>query len=150
ISWNSSQPTVATVDNNGLVTAAGPGSTNITATADEISSLPFTVSVLGQEISGTFTGLSGYTVNGTVTLEQDQDGFYLQMQSDFQTQSGPGLYVYYSRDAGANTFVDLGKLQATSGEQRYNIPASIDTEDYRFVQIWCQPFGVSFGVAELQ
>ncbi|MEL6867256.1 MAG: Ig-like domain-containing protein [Bacteroidota bacterium] len=49
ISWNSSQPSVASVDDNGLVTAIGPGSTDITATADGISSLPFTVSVLGSE-----------------------------------------------------------------------------------------------------
>jgi hypothetical protein len=44
--WSTSAPTVATVDQNGLITAVGPGAATITATADKTKgTLPLTVDV---------------------------------------------------------------------------------------------------------
>ena len=44
-SWNSSDPSVATVDATGLVTGVGPGRTNITAAADSVTSGAFQLTV---------------------------------------------------------------------------------------------------------
>jgi len=47
-SWESSDPSVATVDDTGLITAAGTGKANITGTQDGISaSVPVDVKIVG-------------------------------------------------------------------------------------------------------
>lgn len=43
--WNSSDPTKATVDNTGLVTGVAAGTTKITATVDGVTSSPLTLTV---------------------------------------------------------------------------------------------------------
>ena len=43
--WNSSDPSVATVDGTGLVTGVGPGRANITAAADSVTSGAFELTV---------------------------------------------------------------------------------------------------------
>lgn len=68
---------------------------------------------------------------------------------DFRSTNGPGLYVYLSADIRASDFVSLGDLKANQGNQNYPIPAGTDLEKYDKVLIWCKPFGVLFGHAEL-
>jgi hypothetical protein len=43
----------------------------------------------------------------------------------------------------------LGKLKANNGNQNYNIPSQTDLTKYYTVIIWCRPFSVLFGSAEL-
>lgn len=43
----------------------------------------------------------------------------------------------------------LGKLKANNGNQNYNIPSEIDLAKYDTVLIWCRPFSVLFGSADL-
>lgn len=45
VTWDSKDKTKATVSNNGTVTPVAPGSTQVTATSDGISSAPFNVTV---------------------------------------------------------------------------------------------------------
>jgi len=67
ISWGTSAPAIATVDQNGLVTPVAAGVTTITA--------QFTVT---QSDGNPFTG----TVDGTVTVVQQGDNFVATL--DFQ------------------------------------------------------------------
>ena len=46
--WNSSNPTKATVDNTGLVTGVAVGTTNITATVDGVTSPPLALTVTAE------------------------------------------------------------------------------------------------------
>ena len=51
----------------------------------------------------------------------------------------------------ANTiFVDLGRLKAFKGSQKYPMPAGIDLRKYPSVVIWCEHFGVLISPAELK
>ena len=46
-------------------------------------------------------------------------------------------------------FVDLGRLRAFKGSQRYSIPAGVNLKDYQSVIIWCERFSVLISPADL-
>ncbi|MDR0834847.1 MAG: Ig-like domain-containing protein [Candidatus Symbiothrix sp.] len=61
MSWNSSNPEVATVSNLGVVTGVAPGNTNITLSLGSVTSDPVAVTVAN--CGGTFTAPSGKIYN---------------------------------------------------------------------------------------
>jgi hypothetical protein len=78
-----------------------------------------------------------------------QDGSNILRLENLQVTNGPDLYVYLATDKSASDFVSLGKLKANNGNQNYNIPSQTDLTKYDTVIIWCRPFSVLFGSAEL-
>lgn len=145
-SWSSTEEDVLTVDSNGLATAIAPGSTEIVLTSGEIKSAPLTLTVAGDQRSGTFEGSNGYSVSGTVVISESA----VELQSDFNTSSGPGLYLYLSNSSSnVDGGVSLGALNGNSGEQTYELPAGTSPDDFNYVIVHCQPFNVVFGFAEL-
>ena len=77
--------------------------------------------------------------------------------SDFEVGPGPKFHVYLvpraqlrsSGDLSGQMFVDLGRLRAFKGSQRYAIPAGLDLGKYRSVIIWCEQFSVLISPADL-
>ena len=151
--WESSDPSIASVDSEGLVTAQAEGNVSITAVADGIASVPFAI-LCGESVSsreGTFSGRNGYNAKGLATLETVNDSSTLRFSEDFQTSAGPGLYIYLSpQDNGVSGAVSLGEIQSNNGEQAYGIPPTVNPDEYDHVIIYCKPFGVLFGVATLE
>ena len=82
----------------------------------------------------------------------------LFLESDFEVGPGPDYHVYLVPKASirANAdienlmYVDLGRLRAFKGSQRYAIPAGVDLAKYPSVLIWCQRFGVLISPADLK
>jgi hypothetical protein len=80
------------------------------------------------------------------------------LDSDFEVGPGPAFHVYLvpkakirqSSDVKGTMFVDLGKLRAFKGSQKYAIPAGIDLKNYQSVVIWCAQFGVLISPADLE
>ncbi|MEM6263393.1 MAG: DM13 domain-containing protein [Bacteroidota bacterium] len=153
VTWNSSDPNICSVNNNGLVIALANGTTQIRATSEDINSLPVSLMVGAPSLTrgGTFRGLNGYTVSGTATIERSADRNVVVFSNDFRTQNGPGLYVYISPNAtNVSGGINLGNLQATSGTQTYPIPDNLDPESFDHVLVYCQPFRAPFGTAALE
>ena len=153
VSWASSNPSIASIDDKGVVTALSDGATQITATADGVNSVPF--SLIAGDVSGIrsgmFRGLNGYSTEGTAVLDPQSGAPTLSFGQDFQAQSGPGLYVYLSpEERGVAGGVNLGELTSTSGAQSYEIPNTVNTDNFNFVIIYCQPFGVPFGTCRIE
>ncbi|MGD9501948.1 MAG: DM13 domain-containing protein [Methyloceanibacter sp.] len=79
------------------------------------------------------------------------------LHEDFEVGPGPDFHVYLVpaadiRDAGQVTgtmFVDLGRLRAFKGSQKYPIPAGVDLTKFPSVVIWCQQFSVLISPADL-
>jgi hypothetical protein len=103
--------------------------------------------------TGNFVSVEHPTV-GQAHIIKDGIKRYLVLDKAFHTDAGPDLFVILHRAAVPKTYapkdyVLLGKLQRTSGQQRYEIPANIDPSAYRSVAIWCRQFSATFGYAQL-
>lgn len=79
------------------------------------------------------------------------------LKDDFEVGPGPAFHVYLVPKANIRTnadmdgvmYVDLGRLRAFKGSQRYPIPAGVNLKDYSSVIIWCERFGVLISPADL-
>ena len=78
------------------------------------------------------------------------------LEPDFEVGPGPKYHVYLvpnpkvRSEEQVKDFVDLGRLRAFKGSQRYAVPASVDLKKYASVVIWCEQFGVLISPADLQ
>ncbi len=77
-----------------------------------------------------------------------------------ETTNGPDVHVWLSAGpviegfdgwftAAGYEYVDLGPIKGNLGDQLYDIPAGVDLETFRTVDLWCVQFAVSFGAAAL-
>src|SRR5262245_24850949 len=90
---------------------------------------------------------------GSVTVRQDS----VFLGSDFEVGPGPKFHVYLvpkapirtSGDLSGQMFVDLGRLRAFKGSQRYAIPAGLDLAKFQSVIIWCEQLSVLILPADL-
>jgi hypothetical protein len=79
------------------------------------------------------------------------------LEQDFEVGPGPAFHVYLVPKAGIRSnadmdgvmYVDLGRLRAFKGSQRYAIPSGVDLKDYPSVIVWCERFGVLISPADL-
>ena len=79
------------------------------------------------------------------------------LEPDFEVGPGPAFHVYLvprekirrSSDVEGTMFVDLGKLRAFEGSQKYPIPAGVDLKKFPSVVIWCAQFDVLISPADL-
>jgi hypothetical protein len=91
---------------------------------------------------------------GTVTVYDE----VVFLNSDFEVGPGPAFHVYLvpkaqvreSADVKGTMFIDLGKLRAFKGSQKYSIPAGVTLTNYSSVVIWCAEFGVLISPADLE
>jgi hypothetical protein len=80
------------------------------------------------------------------------------LEPDFEVGPGPAFHVYLVPKASIRTnadmtgvmYVDLGRLRAFKGSQRYAIPAGVNLKDYPSVIVWCERFSVLISPADLK
>lgn len=106
--------------------------------------------------TGSFASRNRYTVTGTATVFELDDGTRTLRLEDFESTNGPDLFVYLTASDSADSdpdldadFVDLGVLRGNVGNQNYALPATVDLDRYDTVVIWCRRFSVGFGAADL-
>jgi hypothetical protein len=102
------------------------------------------------EARGEFTGAGDRVLHGEALLSDAGGAMQLSFSEDFETPSGPGLYVYLSPTATITAdSVQLGSLVSPTGAQSYAVPEGVTAESHPYVIIYCVPFSVLFGYAEL-
>lgn len=69
--------------------------------------------------------------------------------TDFKTDAGPDLRIYLAENTALRNFIDVAKLDK-SGNFTIELPDTVDPAKQKFVIIWCKPFSVLFGNAELK
>jgi hypothetical protein len=101
--------------------------------------------------TGSFVGVGDgiHNAEGIAKVIPLQDRSNILRLENLRVTNGPDLYVYIATDKSASDFVSLGKLKANNGNQNYDIPSETDLTKYDTVLIWCRPFSVLFGSAEL-
>ena len=100
---------------------------------------------------GNFIGVGDgiHNAEGLAKILTLSTGSPILRLEDFKSTNGPDVHLYLSNNKQANDFIDLGRLKANIGNQNYQIPLDTDFNKYKYVLIWCQPFSVLFGSAQL-
>ncbi len=93
-------------------------------------------------------GTTGHPGSGTVRIINAESGQVIRYEN-FKTLNGPDLFIYLAKDLDAKEFISLGELKATEGNVNYDVPASVDVGDYKYVMVWCKQFGILFNYADL-
>lgn len=156
ITWESSDPGIISVDENGLAQANIAGNITLTAKVNEAQDVVTVnagekTSVSLTERTGVFAGNRDYVVTGDFTLSNVTGNLILTFDDNFSASNGPGLYVYLTNSessiSGGN---EVGKLKSNSGGQSYTVSGNINVATYDYVLIYCKPFGIPFGVGQFQ
>jgi hypothetical protein len=100
-------------------------------------------------VNGTFSSGPFGTVSGKAEIYKQGDKYSLKL-SDFSTNNGPALHVYLSKEPMPVTYLDLGELKSTNGNQVYAITGSPDFAEYSYVSIHCVAYNHLFGSARLK
>ncbi len=90
---------------------------------------------------GTVTGKAEVYINGTD---------YKVKLANFNTNNGPALHVYLSKEAMPINYIDLGVLKSTNGNQVYSVTGMPDFMEYKYISIHCVAFNHLFGSALIQ
>jgi len=99
--------------------------------------------------SGRFMNGPYGTVSGRAKIYQ-QNGLYSLALEGFSSGNGPDLKVYISKEMMPSTFISLGSLRSTNGNQVYTITGLPDFTQFKFVLIHCEQYNHLFGSAELE
>ncbi len=97
--------------------------------------------------TGSFEGLAGHYADGTAKIIKVGDSTFLRFEN-FEVTNGPDLRVYLTPEGDVKNGLHLEKLKGSKGDQNYLLE-NIDLQMYNTVVIYCQPFGVYFGEAQL-
>ena len=94
--------------------------------------------------------------SGTATISQKPDGSYLLTFENFSVCCGPDLHVFLASNpspaghADLGDYLELSPLQASSGDQTYEISGTADLAEINSVVIYCKPFQVIISTATLE
>lgn len=120
LDWSSSDKKVATVDENGLVTAVSSGTTVITATTDEtFLKASCIITVIDSGHSGT-TDIYGDENGGKLSIKYIPGGIVIEGTNSFDTaidifaESGI-LLRHYDVNSGEQFSEKIGKVTLTGG-----------------------------------
>jgi hypothetical protein len=143
-----------TADDDDGATGGSPSEDGATEDADAAEPSPPAGPIALAE--GSFSSRNRYTVVGTATVYELEDGTRTLRLEGFESTNGPDLFVYLSAADEADTdaaldadAVDLGVLRGNVGDQNYVVPDDLDLERYDTVVIWCRRFSTAFGAADL-
>ncbi len=94
---------------------------------------------------------------GVATLYDLGEGRRVLRLEDFETVATADLFVWLSEAVEPQTSkeavdaerVELGPIKSTLGNQNYEIPREVATEDIRSIVIWCEPIRIVYTAAAL-
>lgn len=120
-------------------------------TINEIMTININQSTQNIDLIGDFMGVNDgiHNAEGKAKILRLSDGSQILRREVFRSTNGPDVHLYLAIDTLASDFIDLGRLKANIGNQNYQIPVDTDFNKYKYVLIWCQPFSVLFGSAQL-
>ena len=99
--------------------------------------------------SGSFTSGPFGTVTGNAEVYINGTDYKVKL-ANFNTNNGPALHVYLSKETMPINYIDLGVLKSTNGNQGYNVTGMPDFMEYKYISIHCVAFNHLFGSALIQ
>ncbi len=97
----------------------------------------------------------GHPTTGNARMVMENGKRYLEFDNQFTTGEGPDVQVILYRstevpmklESNKKDYMVLAKLKSFKGAQRYEIPATVNLDQYKSVGIWCKKFDVTFAYA---
>jgi Electron transfer DM13 len=162
VNWQSLNPTLLEITNNGLATALSMGTAQIVLSSFTNPAIFDTVSVVtnASETSqpddptvrnGVIMTTSNYLLEGDVQLVNQDSIFILELASNFRaTTALPGLYIYLTNNPATNSgALEIGAITQFTGAQEFALPSLANINDYDYVLFYCKPFAVKVGDGKL-
>lgn len=157
VSWQSSNPAVASVNATGRITALADGTASISASSEGVISNSLLFQVGSGLRTGTFMRSGGYEASGMALLKIDNNKLTLQLASDFRTSFALGTFIYLSNTNNSGAVVRSSGFEVRqitqNGAHSFDISMidpAVRINDFKYVIILCKPAGVIFGFAELK
>jgi hypothetical protein len=158
--WESSNPSVIEVDQNGVLMALSAGTVTVTVSVQVSNTLIHSINVITviepivimeSSLSGNLETKSSYTLEGSYTLTKTDDALILSLGDDYKASSSlPGLYLYLSNNNNTTSQAyEVGAVSVFNGAHSYQLPSSIGLMDYQYILYWCKPFNVKVGEAKI-
>ena len=163
LTWSSSNSSILSVSNSGLLSALSEGTSTISVSATingNTISLDKEVTVVAGTAnnnqlatrSGVIVTTSSYTLLGTFTLSEidNSQDLNLQVMDDYRASTNlPGLYIYLSNNPNSiSGAFEIGAVTTFRGAHNYLIPNK-GINDYKYIVYWCKPFSVKVGHGEI-
>ncbi len=117
------------------------------ASTETINEMADTTGVL--KYSGAFTSGPFGTVTGKAEVYKKGIAYEVKL-ANFNTNNGPALHVYLSKEAMPINYFDLGVLKSTNGNQVYSITGMPNFVEYKYISIHCVTYNHLFGSALIQ
>lgn len=99
---------------------------------------------------GSFKGLSNHVATGTASLVKVDDGYVIELSTDFVFDGAPDPKIAFGKDGKFDPATLIEPLQANSGAQSYVVPTTINPDDFNEIYIWCERYSVGLGVASIK
>lgn len=124
----------------------------VTATFLAVTSfVPTAVSAQETTAIGSFTGDNDHITSGNVSVVRTANGGAIViLDTNFSLDGAPDPSVGFGKDGEYFKATSLGDLGELTGLQAFEVPASVNINDFNEVYIWCDQFSVSLGVAKLE
>ncbi len=98
--------------------------------------------------SGKFSGASGHTTKGSVSVTKSGGKLVVKLGGDFYLDGAPDPYVALGNSARPTKL--LAVLRKKRGAQTYSVSATAALEKATHAIIWCKKFSVPLGIARLK
>lgn len=115
-----------------------------------LATFPGTAPAQEQLSSGAFQGRSGHQTSGGVAIVKTDKGVEVRLGSNFSLDGAPGPWLGFGSSGRYDKGTQFTKLDKNKGAQTCLVPAGIDVSKYNEFYVWCKPFNVPLGVAELK
>ncbi len=99
---------------------------------------------------GAFSGASGHKTSGDVVVLNSAAGAQVVLQGNFNFDGAPDPKVGFGTGGTYDRTSQLAPLASNTGEQAYDVPATLDLTRYDEIYIWCEKYSVPLGVAPLK
>lgn len=161
VQWNSSAPTILSIEPDGLATGVSVGEAIIYVELSEAGSSILqdstrvmvgskTVEPPVESRVGAIETTSFYELEGDFEIAVNSEGLVIKIADNYKASSTlPGLYIYLSNNPNSiSDAVEVGRVTVFSGAHEYDV-SGVGINDFDYVLYYCKPFNVKVGDGEI-
>ena len=164
LSWSSSDNSIATIDDNGLLRAISLGEVTISISVEVDGNMineDRSIRVITEIVNdndpiakmGTIITTSSYVLTGDFSISEiiASQNLDIQVAENYAASSSlPGLYLYLSNNPNSiSDALEVGPVSVFNGAHAYEIE-NTGINEYKYLLYWCKPFSVKVGHGEIE